>query len=241
MTLYDALDAKRLEHLTGVPLVVLLASAPSTQDEVHRRAAGGAPSGTLVLADEQTAGRGRQGRAWHSPAGRGVWLSLLLRPECAPQGGALAIRCGLACLAALAEAAPGAAARLRWPNDIVVAGRKLGGILCEARWSGTELSWVAVGVGLNVSGHVDPAVRDRAIALSDVTDGVSRVALVAALAPRLRSLEPLPPFLEAAERRAFLAAEWRDAGAEPTADLAADGALLVRSASGALDRRVSTP
>jgi BirA family biotin operon repressor/biotin-[acetyl-CoA-carboxylase] ligase len=136
---------------------------------------------------------------------------------------------------------PGVAARLRWPNDIVVAGRKLGGILCEARWSGADVSWVAVGVGINVSGGVDPAVRDRAIALTDVTAGVSRVALVAALAPRLRALEPLSPLLDAAERRAFLAAEWREEGAEPTADLAADGALLVRSASGALDRRVSAP
>ena len=241
MTLYDGLDAERLEHLTGAPLVVLQSCVPSTQDEAHRRAAGGAPSGTLVLADAQTAGRGRQGRAWHSPAGRGVWLSLLLRPASAPQGGALAIRCGLACLAALAEAVPGVAARLRWPNDIVVAGRKLGGILCEARWSGADASWVVVGVGLNVSGSVDLAVRDRAIALADVTAGVSRVALVAALAPRLRALEPLPPLLDAAERRAFLAAEWRDEGAEATADLAADGALLVRSASGALDRRVSAP
>jgi BirA family biotin operon repressor/biotin-[acetyl-CoA-carboxylase] ligase len=241
LTLYDGLDEAAIEHLTGVPLVVIESSVPSTQDEAHRRAAGGAPSGTLVLADEQTAGRGRQGRAWHSPAGRGVWLSLLLRPAQAPLGGALAIRSGLACLAALAEVVPGVAARLRWPNDIVVAGRKLGGILCEARWSGADVSWVAVGVGLNVSGGVDPAVRDRAITLADVTAGVSRVALLAALAPRLRALEPLPPLLDAAERRAFLAAEWREEGAEPTADLAPDGALLVRGASGALDRRVSAP
>jgi hypothetical protein len=70
---------------------------------------------------------------------------------------------------------------------------------------------------------------------------VSRVALVAALVPRLRALEPLPPLLDAAERGAFLAAEWRDEGAEPTADLDGDGALQVRTASGALDRRVSAP
>jgi biotin-[acetyl-CoA-carboxylase] ligase BirA-like protein len=241
LTLYDGLDAPGLGHIAGVPLVVIAPSLSSTQDEAHRRAAGGAPSGTLVLADEQTAGRGRQGRAWHSPAGRGVWLSLLLRPACAPQGGVLSVRCGLACLAALAEVAPGVAARIRWPNDIVVAGRKLGGILCEARWSGADLSWIAVGLGLNVSGDVDPAVRDRAIALSDVAAGVSRVALIAALAPRLRALESLPPRLEPAERRAFLASEWRDDGAEPTVDLEPEGALLVRTASGALDRRVSAP
>jgi BirA family transcriptional regulator, biotin operon repressor / biotin---[acetyl-CoA-carboxylase] ligase len=241
LTTYDGLDVRQLERVTGAPLVVLEPSVPSTQDVAHRRAAEGAPSGTLVLADAQTAGRGRQGRPWSSPAGGGVWLSLLLRPAGPPQGGVLAIRCGLACLAALAEVAPGVAARLRWPNDVVVAGRKLGGILCEAHWSGTSLSWVAVGVGLNVAGAVDPAVQRRAIALADVAAGVSRVALVAALVPRLRALEPLPPLLDAAERQAFLAAEWRDAGAEATADLASDGALLVRSAAGALDRRVSAP
>jgi BirA family biotin operon repressor/biotin-[acetyl-CoA-carboxylase] ligase len=237
VTLYDGLDAKRLEHLTGVPLVVLESSVPSTQDEAHRRAAAGAPSGTLVLSDEQTAGRGRQGRAWLSPAGRGVWLSLLLRPVRAPQGGALAIRCGLACLAALAEVAPGVAARLRWPNDIVVAGRKLGGILCEARWSGEALSWVAVGVGLNVRGPVDPALRDRAVALGDVAPEVSRLALVTALVPRLRALEDLPAALTAEERRAFLRSEWREPGAEETVDLDPDGARIVRASGGALDRR----
>ena len=241
MTRYDGLDAAALEHLTGSPLVTLESSVPSTQDEVHRRAAGGAPSGTLVLADEQTAGRGRQGRAWLSPAGRGVWLSLLLRPPLRPQGGALAIRSGLACLAALADVVPGVAARIRWPNDIVVAGRKLGGILCEARWSGADVCWVALGVGLNVSGPVGPAVRDRAIALADLAAGASRVALLAALVPRLRALESLPPLLDPAERGAFLAAEWRDAGAEPTAGLESDGALLVRTSSGTLDRRVSAP
>jgi BirA family transcriptional regulator, biotin operon repressor / biotin---[acetyl-CoA-carboxylase] ligase len=241
VTRYDGLDARRLAQLTGAPLVVLESRVRSTQDEAHRRAAEGAPSGTVVLADEQTAGRGRQGRAWLSPQGGGVWLSLLLRPAHPPQGGVLAIRCGLACLAALAEVAPDVAARLRWPNDIVVAGRKLGGILCEARWSGAELGWVAVGVGLNVAGAVDPAVRERAIALADLTSGVSRAALVAALVPRLRAQEPLPPLLDAAERRTFLASEWRDDGAEPTADLAGDGALLVRTATGVLDRRVSAP
>jgi BirA family biotin operon repressor/biotin-[acetyl-CoA-carboxylase] ligase len=241
LTTYDGLDVRQLERATGAPLVIVESTVPSTQDVAHRRAAEGAPSGTLVLADEQTAGRGRQGRPWSSPAGGGVWLSLLLRPARPPQGGVLAIRCGLACLAALDEVAPGVAALLRWPNDIVVSGRKLGGILCEAHWSGSALSWVAVGVGLNVAGAVDPAVQRRAIALADVATGVSRVALVAALVPRLRALEPLPPLLDAAERRAFLAAEWRDAGPEATADLASDGALLVRAASGALDRRVSAP
>ena len=239
MTLCDGLDAAALERLTGAPLVVIEQSIPSTQDAVHRLAEGGAPAGTMVLADEQTAGRGRQGRAWHSPAGCGVWMSVLLRPPQPPAGGALAVRAGLAAIDAIADAAPGVAARLRWPNDLMVAGRKAGGILCEVRWSGAAVSWVAVGVGINVKGPVDPAIRDRALALADVCAGVSRLALVAALFPRLRALEPLPSALGPAERQAFLRMEWRDPGAEETADLEPDGALLVRTAGGTLDRRVT--
>jgi BirA family biotin operon repressor/biotin-[acetyl-CoA-carboxylase] ligase len=234
---YDGLDAAGLERLCGAPLVVLQSSIPSTQDEAHRLGADGAPAGAVVLAEEQTAGRGRQGKAWHSPAGGGVWMSVLLRPRARPEGGALAIRAGVAAASALAAAAPGVAVRLRWPNDIIVADRKVGGILCEARWSGEALSWVAVGVGLNVRGPVAPAVRDRAVALRDVAPEVSRLALVAALVPRLRALEDLPAALSGEERRAFLRAEWREPGSEETVDLDPDGARIVRASGGALDRR----
>ena len=241
MTGYDGLDAAALERLTGAPLVVVESSIPSTQDVAHRLAADGAPSGTVVLADEQTAGRGRLGRPWHSPAGRGVWLSVLLRPPLAPEGGAMAVRAGLAAVSAIRDTAPGVAARLRWPNDLIVADRKVGGILCEARRSADAVAWVAVGVGVNVSGPVAPSVRDRAVALADVAPGASRLALVAALVPLLRALEPLPAQLLPDERRAFLRAEWRDPGAPETADLAPDGALVVRTADGTLDRRVTPP
>jgi len=131
------------------------------------------------------------------------------------------------------------AARLKWPNDLVVADRKVGGILCEVRGSGDGPPWVAIGVGVNVAGPLEPGLRERAAALADVAPGVSRLSLVAALVPRLRALEPLPPTLDLGERRAFLRVEWRDAGAEETVDLDPDGALLVRTADGALDRRVS--
>ena len=239
LTRYDGLGAAEIERLTGAPIVLLPASIPSTQDEIHRLGAAGAPSGALVLADEQTEGRGRQGRAWHSPTRGGVWMSLLLRPALPPEGGALAIRAGLAAVAALTEVAPGARAFLRWPNDLVVADRKVGGILCEARWSGPQVAWVAIGVGVNVAGPLHASVRDRAVALADVAPEVSRLALVAALVPRLRALEPLPPTLTLEERREFLRAQWRGEGAETAVDLEPDGALLVRTADGVLDRRVS--
>ena len=241
MTLYDGLDAAGLERLTDAPLVLVAASLGSTQDEIHRLGAEGAPSGAVVLADGQTAGRGRLGRAWHSPPGGGVWLSVLLRLGRPPAGGALAIRAGLAAVAAVAQAAPGLAPRLRWPNDLMAADRKVGGVLCEGRRGGPGAAWVAVGVGINVAGPVPRDLRDRAAALEDLAPGVSRLAIVAALVPRLRALAGLPPTLDVPERQAFLALEWRDARAERTVDLEPDGALLVRTAAGALDRRVSAP
>ncbi len=238
MSRYEGLDAAGLERLTGAPLVVLQSSIPSTQDEAHRLGAEGAPGGAVVLADAQTAGRGRLGRTWHSPAGAGVWLSVLLRPSARTEGGALAIRAGLATAEALAAAAPAVAARLRWPNDVMVADRKAGGILCESRRGGGAAGWVAVGIGLNVRGPLDPAVRGRAIGLADVAPEVSRLAVVAALVPRLRALEARPASLTEEERRAFLRSEWRDPGAGDTVDLDPDGALVVRNTDGALDRRV---
>lgn len=236
---YDGLDERGLERLTGAPLVVFRSSLPSTLDLAHELGERGAPAGALALSDEQTAGRGRQGRPWHSPAGTGLWLAALLRPARPPAGGALAIRAGLATVDAVADAAPEAAPRLKWPNDLVVAGRKAGGILCEARWWGEQLGWVAVGIGINVRGPVPAAVRDRAIALADVAAGVTRLGLLAALTPRIAALGARPPELDDGERERFLAACWR--GEECEADavgLDRDGALLVRRADGALDRRV---
>lgn len=236
---YDGLDERSLARLLAAPLVVARSTLPSTLDLAHQLGATNAPSGSVVLADEQTAGRGRQGRTWHSPAGAGVWMAVLLRPARPPRGGALAIRAGLALVEAVAEAAPELAPRLKWPNDLIVAGLKAGGVLCEARWSGDQLGWVAVGIGINVKGSVAAAVRDRAIALADVAPGVTRLGLATALVPRVARLGALPPELDQAERERFVAVSWSGGAGEPQAvGLDSDGALLVRAANGELDRRV---
>ncbi|MBI4408240.1 MAG: biotin--[acetyl-CoA-carboxylase] ligase [Gemmatimonadetes bacterium] len=236
---YDGLDGRGLERLTGAPFVEIHASLPSTLDVAHELGARGAPSGALVLADEQTAGRGRHGRAWHSPAGAGLWLAVLLRPARAPVGGALAIRAGLAAVDAIAHAVPEVGPRLRWPNDLIAAGRKAGGILCEARWSGERLGWAAVGVGINVRGPVPVELADRAIALQDLALGLTRVVLLAALAPRIAALADRPPELEDGEREQFGAVCWVEGeGARDAATVDREGALLVRTGAGLLDRRV---
>jgi BirA family biotin operon repressor/biotin-[acetyl-CoA-carboxylase] ligase len=216
-------------------------SVGSALDVAHELAAAGAPEGLLVLADEQTAGRGRQGRRWHSPAGAGVWLVALLRPAAAPSMGALAIRVGLALVAAVAEVAPRAAPRLKWPNDLIVRHRTAGGVLCEARWQGGKLGWVAVGIGVNVRLPVAPALAHTAIALKAAEATVTRVRLLEALAPRLWTAAA-PALLDEAERDAFLRARWHEDGVG-AADAGAvgvdeEGALLVPAPDGSLDRRV---
>jgi BirA family biotin operon repressor/biotin-[acetyl-CoA-carboxylase] ligase len=127
---------------------------PSTQSVAMELAASGAPEGTLVLAEEQTAGMGRRGRRWHSARGLGIWLSLVLRPPVpSSRCRALSTWAGLAVLDTLrARGWDEGAAGLKWPNDVVAGGRKLCGILIDARSSGAELSYAIVGLGLN-TGH----------------------------------------------------------------------------------------
>jgi BirA family biotin operon repressor/biotin-[acetyl-CoA-carboxylase] ligase len=108
-----------------------------------------APAGTVVVADTQRAGRGRLGRVWSSPPGQGVWCTIIERPSDPGVLDVLSIRIGLR-LAEGLDALAGERVRVKWPNDLVVRGGKVGGILTEARWSGSTLAWVAVGVGVNV-------------------------------------------------------------------------------------------
>jgi BirA family biotin operon repressor/biotin-[acetyl-CoA-carboxylase] ligase len=236
--LYDGLDAGEIRRRTGSTEVLLLDSVGSVLDVAHQRATAGAASGLLVLADAQTAGRGRNGRPWHSPRGAGLWVAALLRPKARPFTGALSVRVGLALADAIDALAPGAAPRLKWPNDVLVAGRKAAGVLCEARWTGASQGWVAVGVGVNVAGPVPDEVRGTAIALGEADGGVTRVALLEALMPRLWALAARPSALDAAERRAVLDRLWMEPGAEPPVGVDGDGALLVRAPDGSLARRV---
>lgn len=129
--------------------LVRLAEIGSTQDELHRLAAEGAPEGTTVVAVRQTAGRGSRGRSWASPEG-GLWLSVLWRPRAGDDPHLVSLRAGLAVADLLEQLGGLPAVQLKWPNDVMVGGRKAGGLLCEARWHGSELSWVAIGFGLNV-------------------------------------------------------------------------------------------
>jgi BirA family biotin operon repressor/biotin-[acetyl-CoA-carboxylase] ligase len=127
----------------------------STNEEAKRMAATGAPAGTLVLAGEQLAGRGRRGRGWTSPPGN-LYLSLLLRPGCVPS---IACQLNFVTAVALAETVAtllpsSASLALKWPNDVLINGAKVSGILLEAAAAANHvLDWLVIGVGVNIASH----------------------------------------------------------------------------------------
>jgi BirA family biotin operon repressor/biotin-[acetyl-CoA-carboxylase] ligase len=141
-------------------------AVPSTNDAAKALARAGAPAGTVVTASAQTGGRGTKGRAWDSPPGLGLYVSVVLRPP-AEAVALLPLAAGLAALAAVEKSA-GVRARLQWPNDLLWEGRKLGGILCESGFLGADFDFSVVGIGINIGQGDDDfpiALRGKAISL----------------------------------------------------------------------------
>jgi BirA family biotin operon repressor/biotin-[acetyl-CoA-carboxylase] ligase len=159
--------------------VVRLEEVGSTLDVAHQLAAAGAVAGTLIVADAQTAGRGRMGRSWRSERGAGIWLTVIERPRDPSGLEVLSLRVGLA-LAPQLDQFAAERVDLKWPNDLYVGGRKLGGILIEARWREQSLEWLATGVGINLR---PPATEPNAVGLRD---GVSRDDVLERIVPAIR-------------------------------------------------------
>lgn len=178
----DGYTGLELAAELGLPRVELLAETPSTQDVAHRLAADGARSGTLVVADQQTRGRGRNGARWHSAPGAGLWLTLIERPKDSSGVEVLSIRVGIRAARSLDRFAA-EPIRLKWPNDLYVAGGKLAGILVEARWREERLEWLAIGIGLNIAppadlpgaAGLDPGTR-RSDVLAEMLPGIRLAA-----------------------------------------------------------------
>lgn len=202
-----------------------LRTVDSTNSRARDLAAAGAPHGTLVTATEQSAGRGRQGRSWVAPAGQALLLSLVLRrwTRLLP----------LAAGVAVAEEA-GAGAMVKWPNDVLVQGRKVAGILVEGR---PQAGWMVLGIGLNVA--VSP--EDFPPELRDTATGLGRTA--AEVEPTLVGLlGRLGHWLGPADDQVLEALRTRDAlagrevrwgeGEGRAEGIDADGSLLVRTAAG---------
>ena len=187
----DDLSPGTLEPLLGPgslgrPLSVL-AQCESTSTLATLAAVDGAPEGATWVAEVQTAGRGRLGRVWHSPPGENVYLSVVLRPRLRPpEAPALTLACAVA-VAEAVEAVTGLGPRVKWPNDLLLHGRKVAGILLEMRAEPEQVAFVVVGVGLNVNTEAFPWPLDGTATSLRAALGrpLARAPLVAAVLARL--------------------------------------------------------
>jgi len=190
--------------------LIARAETPSTNDLAWEALATGATDGTVVVSDAQPAGRGREGRAWHLKPGKGLALSLVLHQGCdRRQAGVVPLVAGLALARGLERL--GVTAALKWPNDLLVEGRKLSGILCEGRRLADGSDAAVIGVGVNVSQQRDDfpsELREAATSLALEGCRAPREAVAAAF---LGALEPLWVELQGQSRAPLLAAWTRRA------------------------------
>jgi BirA family biotin operon repressor/biotin-[acetyl-CoA-carboxylase] ligase len=226
---------------------------PSTMDEAWRLGRARAPEGTVVLAEEQTAGRGRLERSWWAPAGSSLLLSLLLRPGCpARQAQRLTMVCSLAVCEAIFTVT-GVEAQVKWPNDVLIDGRKVCGILTELdiqpESGGGQLQTAVVGMGINVNVDFEgapPLISPATSLLLATGRTVSRVELLVALLEGIEeryvaAREGRSYHREWAERMATLGREVQVSDAQKTwrgvaVAVDADGALQVRMNDGTVQR-----
>ena len=226
---------------------VLLAETSSTNDVVREQARKGARSGLLVAASRQTSGRGRLGRKWESPPDRGLYVSILLRPDLPmTEAGKLTVLSSVATVDAV-EAVSGQRPQIKWPNDLMMGGRKLAGLLIETEPKAARIAFAVIGIGLNVRhGEEDfsPEVRSTATSLYIVTGHRHRradllVALLHAFEKRLS--EPFEDSREAwmsssltlGQRVTLTTARGRKHG--QALGLDESGALLLRGDSGEVE------
>jgi BirA family transcriptional regulator, biotin operon repressor / biotin---[acetyl-CoA-carboxylase] ligase len=248
---WAGVPARTLRSRWSVAELLVLDRVGSTNDLISRLARQGYPAGTCVVAESQTDGRGRAGRRWESAPGLGVWLSVLLRPARLAAPGSLPLRVGAALAEALEPFCAPARPAVKWPNDLTVDGRKLGGILCEATWDGDRCSHVVVGVGINALHRASdlPAelagsatsvrlVSDRDPDRAELGGAIVRAVLAVAERPDLHA-DALAA-LRARDALRDTTVRWTtDRGATiigTGAGIDPDGALLLRSADGVLHR-----
>jgi BirA family biotin operon repressor/biotin-[acetyl-CoA-carboxylase] ligase len=216
----------------------------STNDHAKALAEDGAGHGEVVVAEAQTGGRGRRGRAWVSPPRRNAYLSVILRPDLPPaRAPELTLLASVAVCDALRQA--GVPAGIKWPNDLLAGGRKIAGILTELSAEADEVHWVVLGIGVNVNAGPDdfpPDLRDAATSVAiERGEPAPRALFVAAL------LTALEGWLDRHAEEGFAAVRlaWRERSdtlgrevlvqtegrelAGVAEDIDAAGALLVRS------------
>ena len=223
----------------------------STMDEIDALGEEGVPGGTVVVANEQTSGRGRAGRVWSSPPGSGLFLSILYRPNLAAAAlSSLPLHVGIA-VAETIEFVSGQDCQLKWPNDVLVEGKKIAGILVTTRLQGDRVRFANIGVGINCLASNDQlppdAVSIRTASGSRVAPKVLLPVVLDRLDSRLAGFEACggqPPLSDWWNRAAFRNEIVRvvDGGAEKIGVLSGigdDGALLLSDERGDVMRIVS--
>ncbi|MCW5875147.1 MAG: biotin--[acetyl-CoA-carboxylase] ligase [Anaerolineales bacterium] len=242
-------QAEFTRALAGLPLAKaeFFETIGSTNDVVAAWAAEGPAAGLcLAAADEQTQGRGRDGRSWHTPAGSALAFSLLLPPPAGFEASQLGRVSGLGALAVceVLEGLPGVhapggiPAEIKWPNDVLAGGRKLCGVLPEAHWAGSRLQALILGIGINVAAQSVPEASRLQFPATSVEAAAGRPVaaadLLRAVLERLLTWLPQLPdaeFLQAWERRLAYRGQAVHLHTEPDAvmgllvGLAADGSL----------------
>lgn len=182
----DVMTAEEVESLldtewAGKP-VVYYPETDSTNIRIRHLGDEGAPHGTLAVADRQTAGRGRRGRTWESPGGSCIYMSILLRPDLAPEKApmlTLVMACGVA--EGIMDCAD-VKVQIKWPNDIIVSGKKLAGILTEMSTQVDYINHVTVGVGINVNVQNFPEeIQTATSLLSEIGTQTKRAPVIAAV------------------------------------------------------------
>jgi BirA family biotin operon repressor/biotin-[acetyl-CoA-carboxylase] ligase len=170
--------------------IYTLSQVSSTNEVAFRLALNGAEEGEVILAESQTKGKGRMGRPWESPAGLNIYLSIILRPRILPSKTPLiTLMAAVACAEAI-DVVAGLLPAIKWPNDLLIARKKLGGILTEADMELDRINFVVVGIGINVNmthSSFPPSIRDTATSIRELLGReISRIALIQAV---LRQIE----------------------------------------------------
>lgn len=232
--------------------LIFLPCVDSTNKYAKQLAVGDAPAphGTVVVADQQTAGRGRMTRTWRSPAGKNLYLSLILRPTTPPQAiPQIALLLAIALHQSLRQLLPDLPFQLKWPNDLWSAqNRKLSGILCEAVLNAQNCAVIA-GIGINVNDTIrdfPPELQQTATTLADLAGHpLSRPLLLATFLNRLEPLldiwqqhASLTPFLDywnqhdALKNKAITVQDRDDVFAGTATGILSDGRLVLHTSAG---------
>lgn len=183
--LTPALLRKNLKNDSFVSEIIHFESVGSTMPIAHREAQNGAPNGTVIVAEEQTEGRGRLARPWSSTAGKGIWMSVILKPDIPPhRAPQFTLIAAVSICRAIRETA-NVEVRIKWPNDLLIGGRKVTGILTELQAEPDRVHAIIIGIGINVNqepGDFPEELADIATSIRSQTgQPVDRAALAAAV------------------------------------------------------------